>query len=161
MLYRPMVPMTAPAILEGSPMTQGASMYKDPSFIAATLYPTAGRQPMLSPESSSDASSDNDCGSSLTGLSSPRDFSEAEDNPSGRKESKIPDLPNLLSAELPTEPLDLMGLNESAGSVGSLQRFEEPSHGAAGLPLTPRLSDGDTLNNKPVLPPIISQQLVV
>lgn len=161
---RPLAPMTAPAIMEGSPLTQAASMYQDPSFIAANLYPSGGvHLKHASRGSSSDTSTEtgNDSGTSLSGLSSPRDFSEAEDNPVDKKMgSKIPDLPTLFSSDLANEPLDLSALSDALGSIkGSLVGQDSPPR--VTTPLTPRPLDVETLNTKPILPPINSEGLAI
>lgn len=158
---RPMVPMTAPAILEGSPLTQAASMYQDPSFVASTLYPVAGANMKLGDNgSSSDSSSDTgrDTTSSLSGLSSARDFSEAEDNPIDKKKGvKGPGLPTLSSSDFAHEPLDLSALSDALESFkGSTEGVISPR---VVTPLTPRPYDTETLNTKPVLPPINPQTL--
>ncbi|XP_039271760.2 uncharacterized protein LOC120346156 [Styela clava] len=160
---RPMVPMTAPAILEGSPLTQAASMYQDPSFVASTLYPIAGTNLKLGDiDSSSDTSSDTarDSTSSLSGLSSARDFSEADDNPIEKNKGggiKVPGLPTLSSTDFANEPLDLSALSDALESFkGSLEGATSPH---VVTPLTPRPFESETLNTKPVLPPINPQVL--
>lgn len=143
--------MTAPAIMEGSPMTQAASMYQDPSFIASTLYPTAGK--LLRPDLGSDTSSETgqDVTSSLSGLSSARDFSETEMDK--KKDGlKLPVLPPLSSGYMANEPLDLSALSDALESLkGSL---EGVSSQRAETPLTPRSPRKESMNIKPVLPPI-------
>uniref|UniRef100_F6YP95 Guanylate kinase-like domain-containing protein n=1 Tax=Ciona intestinalis TaxID=7719 RepID=F6YP95_CIOIN len=86
---RPMVPMTAPGMLEGSPMAQAASLYQDPAF-AASMYPNMSQvtiengQNYISDKTKSDrispdsSNSSNEDSTGLSGLSSARGFSDEE-----------------------------------------------------------------------------------
>ncbi|XP_002129189.4 uncharacterized protein LOC100181409 [Ciona intestinalis] len=166
---RPMVPMTAPGMLEGSSMAQAASLYQDPAF-AASMYPNMSqitiengqndisdktKSDRISPDSSNSSNEDS---TGLSGLSSARGFSDEESGKHQTRRSK-PNAP----VEFSDQPLDLGALNDALESLkGSLKDSSRTA-----TPLAPRIVDGleDWMesfdqpdkpgsNIKPVLPPI-------
>ena len=168
---RPMVPMTAPGLLEGSPMAQATSMCQDPSF-APVVYPNINNQRteerlvqqvkgVSNGSKSSTPDSSNTSGrqsTSFSGLSSARRFSDDE--------SVRVDKPNQFSKIVPpleVAPLDLAALNDALESLKSKRDSSRSS-----TPLVPRrtqeiddwLGGEDAnktqlgMNVKPVLPPI-------
>nr|XP_002129189.3 leucine-rich repeat and guanylate kinase domain-containing protein-like [Ciona intestinalis] len=166
---RPMVPMTAPGMLEGSPMAQAASLYQDPAF-AASMYPNMSQvtiengQNYISDKTKSDrispdsSNSSNEDSTGLSGLSSARGFSDEESCKDQTRRSK-PNAP----VEFSDQPLDLGALNDALESLkGSLKDSSRTA-----TPLAPRIVDGledwmesfdqpdkPGANIKPVLPPI-------
>jgi len=170
---RPLVPMTAPGMLEGSPLAQAASLYQDPSF-ASSLYPNVSDNRInqakalqnldISDETksqSSDSSSQSRAASSgLSGLSSARGFSDQESGKLAKTGSKSHDK---APTDIKEEPLDLTALSDALESLkGSLKDTSRTT-----TPLGPRLMQNDLdvwmdqsvsdrvgANTKPVLPPI-------
>ncbi|XP_076801959.1 leucine-rich repeat and guanylate kinase domain-containing protein-like [Clavelina lepadiformis] len=165
---RPMVPMTAPGMLEGSPMAQAASMYQDPALLAA-LYPGMtnenfevgmaqhinGKSNTKSNSSTPDSSNRSQVASSgLSGLSSARGFSDQESGKEGKCKEAIE--PSGLSEQV----LDLTALSDALESLRGSSRTITP--------LAPRLvqgfdewlgigrDEGDRggANTKPVVPSI-------
>ena len=167
---RPMVPMTAPGLLEGSPMAQATSMCQDPSF-APVVYPSLSNQrsderfvqqvkAVSNGSKSSTPDSSNISGRSSTnfsGLSSARRFSD-DDSVNVGKTRVVKTIPTL------DEPsLDLSALTDALETLKSKRGSSRSS-----TPVAPRMSQdvdnwlggdkggkvqlGD--NVKPVLPPI-------
>lgn len=126
--------MTAPAVLEGSPYTQAISLYHDPSFVAAALYPTYGPKHSIHSDSSSDI--DQNSSSGLSGFSSARGFSELENEP--QKSQNLEDL---------EKSLDLSALTDALDSL----------KGSLSTPPPPRSTNAESMNVKAVLPPITTQ----
>ena len=169
-LFRiPIVPMTAPAVLEGSPIAQATAMYKDPAFggavyqeipteaagqlneqiIAANAGP-GGRKSGASTPDSSKVSRPQSSG--LSGLSSARGFSDIESEQIAKLKA------DKASTVLTEQPLDLNALSDALESLkGSLKDSSR-----ATTPLGPRQTSVDEWmemnrpgsNVKPVLPPI-------
>ena len=171
---RPLVPMTAPGLLEGSPLAQAASMYQDPAF-APVVYPNLNThnadERMVqqikgavtnSKSHSSTPDSSNESGQTsigLSGLSSARRFSDEDSlkQDSSRKYAK-----NVDNSE---QQLDLTALSDALESLKSKRDASRSS-----TPLAPRLTqDVDSwlggenektlqlgANAKPVLPAIPS-----
>jgi len=166
---RPMVPMTAPGLLEGSPMAQATSMCQDPSF-APVVYPNLNNQRteerfvqqvkgVSNGSKSSTPDSSNTSGresTSFSGLSSARRFSDDESIKAGKEGLIVKNIPPL------DEPgLDLSALNDALESLKTKRDASRSS-----TPLAPRMSqDVDNwlggengrkigANIKPVLPPI-------
>ena len=168
---RPMVPMTAPGLLEGSPMAQATSMCQDPSF-APVVYPNLNTQrtderfvqqvkgasndtKTSSTPDSSNLSSGTSSG--FSGLSSARRFSDEESVKAPKEPFKKSNDP------MGNHPLDLTALSDALESLKSKQESSRSS-----TPLAPRVpQDVDNwlgteeesslqlgANIKPVLPPI-------
>jgi len=166
-LFRiPIVPMTAPAVMEGSPMAQATAMYKDPAFGGAVYQeiPTeaAGKinEQMMGPStgimrksggSTPDSSKvSRPLSSGLSGLSSAQGFSEVEIDHVYKMKAVDDKVPNAVDEK----PLDLNALSDALESLkGSLKDSSR-----ATTPLGPRQNGIDQWiegsNAKPVLPPI-------
>lgn len=170
---RPMVPMTAPGMLEGSPLAQATSMYQDPSF-AAAIFPSMNNEKAeerqvqkvkgtssdtKSRSSTSDSSSSSgEASSGLSGLSSARRFSDDESVRDGKSNKDTQDAP--IEND---QTLDLTALNDALESLKSRKESSRTS-----TPLAPRVSQeinnwlqsengvssGPGVNVKPILPPI-------
>ena len=172
---RPMVPMTAPGMLEGSPMAQVTSICQDPSFPTA-FFPTINterpeekhvqqiketsndtKSRSLTPDTSN---SSRTASSGLSGFLSARRFSDNDSAKDGKNNRDIKDIQTVNE-----KTLDLASLNDALETLKSQKNSSRSS-----TPLAPRISQevdkwlhcetgdngGPGVNIKPILPPIPS-----
>jgi len=152
------IPLTAPALLEGSPLAQATSMYQDPAFGAGMMYESTQDQDTYEPEyklkhstkrfsanTPDDFSSQSSNDATSSGLQSAFNTSKI-----GRHQSLSSDLRlKIAHQEVLDQPLDLSGIKKgSNGSPDSDNMFIPENYLSSSLVGT---------NNKPILPPISSK----